>query len=51
MVKVQVVQQTFPLAPEDEDYIDDLFKHVELAANTILAKVNVNEILHDQLGH
>jgi hypothetical protein len=48
-VKVQVVQQTFPPAPEDEDYIDDLFKHVEPAANAILAKVNVNEILHDHL--
>jgi hypothetical protein len=29
VVKVQVVQQAFPPAPEDEDYIDDLFKRVE----------------------
>ena len=48
MVKVQVVQQAFPPAPEDKDYIDDLFKLVELAANAILVKVNV-EILYDRL--
>ena len=47
MVKVHVVQQAFPLAPEDEDYINDLFKRVEPAANAILAKVDVDEILHD----
>jgi hypothetical protein len=37
------------LALEDEDYIDDLFKRVESAANAVLAKVNVDEILHDRL--
>jgi len=51
MVKVWVVQQAFPPAPEDEDYIDDLFKHVEPAVNAILAKVNMDEILHDCLYH
>ena len=51
VVKVWVVQQAFPPTPEDEDYIDDLFKHVEPAANTILAKVNMDEILHDHLEH
>ena len=50
MVKVWVVQQAFPLAPEDEDYIDGLFKRVEPATNTVLAKVNVDEILHDRLN-
>ena len=49
MVKVQVVQQAFPPALEDEDYIDDLFKCFEPAANAILAKVNMDEILHDRL--
>ena len=50
MVKVRVVQHAFPPTPEDEDYIDDLFKRVESAANAILAKVNMDEILHDRLG-
>ena len=49
MVKVQVVQHAFPTAPEDEDYIDDLFKRVEPATNVVLAKVNMDEILHDRL--
>ena len=49
MVKVRVVQQAFPPTPEDEDYIDDLFKCVEPAANAILAKVNVDDIFHDRL--
>ena len=44
-----MVQQAFPLAPEDEDYINDLFKHVEPAANAVLVKVKVDEILHDSL--
>ena len=46
-----MVQQAFSLASEDEDYIDDLFKRVEPAANAVLAKVNVDEILHDRLDH
>ena len=50
VVKVHVVQQAFPSAPEDEDYIDDLFKRVESATNAILAKVNEDEILHDRLN-
>ena len=49
VVKVWVVQQAFPPTPEDKDYIDDLFKRVESAANAILAKVNMDEILHDRL--
>ena len=49
VVKVRVVQHAFPLAPEDKDYIDDLFKLVEPAANAILTKANVDEILHDCL--
>ena len=51
MVKVMVAQQAFPPAPEDEDYIDDLFKRVKPATNTVLAKVNMDEILHDLLDH
>ena len=49
VVKVQVVQQAFPPALEDEDYIDDLFNRIELATNAILAKVNMDEILHNCL--
>ena len=30
---------------------DDLFERVELAANTVLAKVNMDEILHTYLDH
>ena len=51
VVKVQVVQQAFPPAPKDEDYIDDLCKRVKRVANTVLAKVNVDENLHDLLDH
>ena len=51
VVKVQVVQQAFPPARKDEDYIDDLFKLVEPTANAVLAKVNMDEILHDRLDH
>ena len=49
VVKVRVVQQAFPPAPKDEDYIDDLFKHVEPATNAVLVKVNMDEILHDRI--
>ena len=49
--KVQVVQQAFPLTPEDEDYIDDLFKRVDPAANVVLVKVDMEEIMHDRLDH
>ena len=51
VVKVRVVQQAFTPAPEDEDYIDDLFKRIEPATNAVLVKVNVDEILHDHLDH
>ena len=51
VVKVQVVQQAFPPARKDVDYIDDLFKLVEPTANAVLAKVNVDEILHGCLDH
>ena len=51
MVKVRVVQQAFPPAPEDEDYIDDLFKRIEPAISIVLAKVNMDEILNDRLDH
>ena len=49
VVKVRVVQQAFPLALEDEDYIDELLKRIELAVNAVLAKVDVHKILHDHL--
>ena len=51
MVKVWVVQQAFPRAPKDKDYIEDLVKRIEPATNAILAKVNMDEILHDCLDH
>ena len=50
MVKVQVVQQAFPPAPKDKDYIDDLFKRIEPMTNDILANVNVDENLRDRLN-
>ena len=49
VVNVRVVQQAFSPAQEDEDYIDDLFKLVELATNVVLAKLNMAKILHDRL--
>ena len=50
-MKVLVVQQAFPPPPDDKDYMDDLFKRVKLATNVVLAKVNVDEILHTCLNH
>ena len=50
-VKVLVVQQAFPPPLDDDDYMDDLFEHVESAANAVLAKVNAHDILHTQLDH
>ena len=41
-----MVNQAFPLAPDDQDFIDDLFARVEPIANAILVKVNMDEILH-----
>jgi hypothetical protein len=40
-----VVEQSFLLVSKDDD-IDDLVKSFELATNTILAKVDVELILH-----
>ena len=48
-MKVLVVQQAFPPPPDDEDYMDDMFERVLPATNTVLAKVNVDEILHASL--
>jgi hypothetical protein len=48
-VKVLVVQQAFPPPSNDEDYMDDRFERVESAANAVLVKVNVDEILHARL--
>ena len=51
VVKVLVVHQAFPPTPECKDYIDDLFKRVEPATNAVLAKVNMDEFLHDRLNY
>ena len=48
-MKVLEVKQAFPLPPNDEDYMYDLFERVEPATNAILAKVNVDKILHARL--
>ena len=48
-VKVLVVHQAFPPVPDDQDFMDDLFASVEPAANVVLAKVNVDGILHAHL--
>jgi hypothetical protein len=45
-VKVLVVQQAFPPPPDDEDYMFDLFECVKSVANAVLAKVNMDEVLH-----
>jgi hypothetical protein len=50
-VKVLAVQQAFPPPPDDEDYMDDLFKRVEPTANAVLAKANMDEILHTRLDY
>jgi hypothetical protein len=44
-VNVQVVEQGFPPGSKDDD-IDDLIESFKLAANVILAKVDMDEILH-----
>jgi hypothetical protein len=41
-----VVERSFPPELDDDDDMDDLFEGLELAANAILAKVNMDEILH-----
>ena len=45
-VKILVVHQAFPPVPDAQDFMDDLFASVEPAANVVLAKVNVDGILH-----
>ena len=50
-MKVLVVHQAFLPVSDDQDFMDDLFASVEPTANAILAKVNVDEILHDRLDH
>jgi hypothetical protein len=44
-VNVRVVEQGFPLGSDDNE-IDDLIKGLWLAANGILVKLNVEQILH-----
>jgi hypothetical protein len=44
-VNVRVVEQGFLPGSKDDD-IDDLIKSFKPAANVILAKVDVDEILH-----
>jgi hypothetical protein len=44
-VNVQVVEQGFPPGSKDDD-IDDLIESFKPAANVILAKVDMDEILH-----
>ena len=41
-----MVHQAFPLVPNDQDFMDGLFVSVEPAVNAVLAKVNVDGILH-----
>jgi hypothetical protein len=48
-VKVLVVHQGFSLVPNDQDFMDDLFTSIEPTANVVLAKVNMDEILHAHL--
>jgi hypothetical protein len=44
-VNVRVVEQGFPLRSDDNE-IDDLIEGLWLAANGILVKLNVEQILH-----
>ena len=48
MVNVWVAEQGFPLESKDDDIVD-LVESFEPAANAILAKVDVDEILHARL--
>jgi hypothetical protein len=47
-VNVQVVEQGFSSGSNDNE-IDDLIESLRLAANGILAKLNVEQILHTRL--
>ena len=49
-MKVLVVHQAFTPVLDDQDFMDDLFARVELATNAVLAKVNVDGILHAHLN-
>jgi hypothetical protein len=49
-VKVLVVHQAFSPVSNDQDFMDDLLASVKPAANVVLAKVNMDEILHAHLG-
>ena len=48
VVNVQVAEQGFPSKSKDDDIVD-LVKSFEPAANAILAKVDVDEIVHAHL--
>ena len=48
MVNVRVVDQGFPLKSKDDDIVD-LVKSFEPTANAVLAKVDVDEIMHARL--
>ena len=47
-MNVRVVEQGFPPISDDNE-IDDLIKSLRPAANDILAKLNVEQILHTLL--
>jgi len=47
-VNVQVMERGFPLESKDDDIVD-LAESFELAANAVLAKVDVDDILHARL--
>ena len=48
-VNIRVTEQGFPPKSKDDDIVD-LVKSFELAANTVLVKVDVDEILHTCLN-
>lgn len=48
-MEVRVVDQAFPPEPDDPYDMDDLFESCAPCANAVLAKVNVDEILHARL--
>ena len=49
MVNLGVAEQGFPPRSMDDD-IAYLIESFEMAANTVLPKVDVDEILHDNLN-
>ena len=48
VVNVRVVEQGFPSGSDDSE-IDDLIESLRPAANGILAKLNVEQVLHARL--